>query len=643
MMDARRWQSPAAAAAAAEAAEEDSFGCAGAGGPSRRPPRRGLHRASPYGLGPRRWLPKLPVASRIFPATSRDLAASENNDEEQRESLEVIHESHSAEPNTSAEASGLSTSENHRFNLLLEGDRRNPSDGVGLAEIKKMIKQRNFSRDETERLIEIMQSRTPDLSFEDQRAPGSTAKGFEATAFAETLLTPSKPTDPQSSWGTDISAPSNVPDVGSSPIEIAKAYMEAQNSAYVQESQKRKFRALSHGVEIDNSSSEVFPKVAMESPVCWPGSVVRDYPNYLTPKSNKGRTLPQALSRTPYSGSVFRRSIKNTRHSNAYNNSSGQPQLSTPFSVGSKAILEDKMTSASGFRLQPLSSSRGGQTQTNTFGATTPFFPREGSAPPRNVTFSLEGPLRKGTTESISTCGHVSNMSGVASVPVHPKSSETAFKILQHLEKAIPSPTAKSVGLRQTPVKRTAASVVTNSQFKEPDNISSGHRNSSTSERDGSYQEISDAKKAPPSSCTTAEELSTKTQDSRANSEVPEMRSSKHPSGSDLTSTSAAGVVNNNSGKVFTFTFPVATASNSLPEPPPTPTLGSPPARNLPAIAEDIPKFTFGSSSTTNSLVFSLNSTSSVNADETVPSFKFGSDKKREFCFDIASKNAVCL
>ena len=71
MMDSRRWQSPAAAAAAAEAAEEDT---GGAGGPSRRPARRGVHRASPYGYGggPRRWLPSPPVASRIFPSMLRD-------------------------------------------------------------------------------------------------------------------------------------------------------------------------------------------------------------------------------------------------------------------------------------------------------------------------------------------------------------------------------------------------------------------------------------------------------------------------------------------------------------------------------------------------------------------------------------------
>lgn len=61
-------------------------------------------------------------------------------------------------------------------------------------------------RDETECLIQIMRSRTPDLCFEDHRDPGSTANGFEKTPFS----TPAKLIDPQSSWGPDILPPSNV-------------------------------------------------------------------------------------------------------------------------------------------------------------------------------------------------------------------------------------------------------------------------------------------------------------------------------------------------------------------------------------------------------------------------------------------------
>ncbi|XP_062178762.1 nuclear pore complex protein NUP1-like [Phragmites australis] len=651
MMEAGRWQSPAAAAAAAAEAVEET----GAGGPSRRPPRRGLHRASPYGLGPRRWLPKLPVASRIFPSMPRDRDASDNNQEVHRESLEVIPERHSAEPNTTAAAIGQPTSVSNKFNLLLEGDYRNQSDGNELAEIEKIINQRHFSRDETERLIEIMWSRTPDLSVEDQRAPGCTAKGFEATPFS----TPAKLIDPQSSLGTDIFPPSNVHEVGSSPIEIAKAFMEAQTAASVHEYQKRKFRALSHGVEIENSTSNFFPKIATDSSVCWPGSVVQDYPNYLTPQSTKGRTLPQPFSRTPYSGSVFRRSIKNSRHGDTYNNPSGQSQLSTPFSVGSKTIPEDKLVSTSGGRVQPSSSSRG---QRDTFGPTTSFFPIEGSSAMKNITFNLLGPHGKGTVESSSTPGCISaidNISRGGSVSVHPKSSETAYKILQHLEKTIPSPTSKPLELRQTLAKRNASSVVTNNQFKGSDsNISNGYRQSSVKASGNAYLEIADAKKVqvPPSS-PNAPESSQKIQGCGANSEVPETQTSHYPLKSDLPSTSAAEVLDKNTSKGFTFTFPVAKAPSSLLEPPPTPTLASPPARSLPVDTEEFPMFTFGSSSMTNNLVFSFDSSSttnnpvfsfdstsgSVGADGTDPTFKFGSDKKRELSFDIAGKDAVCF
>jgi hypothetical protein len=51
-----------------------------------------------------------------------------------------------------------------------------------------------------------------------------------------------------------------VREVASSPIEIAKAFMEARTLASVHESQKRNFIALSHGVETENSTSKKNPK-----------------------------------------------------------------------------------------------------------------------------------------------------------------------------------------------------------------------------------------------------------------------------------------------------------------------------------------------------------------------------------------------
>ncbi|KAL5200018.1 hypothetical protein ABZP36_021221 [Zizania latifolia] len=632
MMGARRWQSPAA--------EEDA-GAGGAGGPSRRPPRRGLHRASPYGLGPRRWLPKLPVASRIFPSLSRGHAATDNNQLDQHESLEVAHEMQ----NQSTELNTNSTAANNKANLLLEGGCRNRNVGSGLAEIENIIKQSYFSK----RLIEIMRSRTPDICNEDQRVSRTSTKGFEVSPFPDKWSTPAKQMDIQSPSRIDFFTPSNVLDVASSPIELAKAYMEAQTSASVHESQKRKFRALSHGVEMDNSSSKFFPIVATDTPVRWPGSVVRNYPSYLTPQSNKGRTLPLTSSRTAYTGSLFPRYNKTGNH-DAYNNSSGQPQLSTPLPGGSKATFEDKMASIDGIPgVQPSTYSKGAYG--DTVGATTTFFTKEGSAAKMYIGSNLQGAHGKGTMESGSTPGCVSMVDNIshskyAALSVHPKSSKTAHKILQHLERTIPSPTAKSLEPRQTSAKRTFPSVVTNIQHKGPDSITrNSHRPSSINDSGSAQQEISDANKvlAPPRS-SNAVKSSPKIQNSGSNSEITEMPSSENPQKSDSASASAsaAEVLDASTSNGFTFTFPVPKTSFSLPEPPATPTLPVLPSI-LPADIADMPKFTFGSTSAANNLLFSFNlASSSHSADEAAPTFKLGSDKKRELSFDVVGKDAVC-
>lgn len=620
MLGSRRWQSPADAPAATDDLEEDT---GGVGGPSRRPLRHGLHRASPYGGAPRRWLSKLPVTSRIFPTMPRDRTASGNNQEVHCEPLEVIRERHSTEPNINAAAILPSRPVSNTFNLLLEGD-MNPSHGNGLAEIENIINQRYFSRDETLRLIEIMRSRTSDFTVEDQRPPVSTAKGFETKFF-----TPAKLIEAQPSWRTDIVPSSNVHDIGSSPVEIAKAFMEAQTSASVHESKKRKFRALSHGVAVDNSTSEVFPTITTDSSVRWPGSVVQGGPNYLTPQSNKGRTLSQPLSRTPYNSSVIRRYIKNSRHGDMHNN--GQTQFPTPFSIGSKRILEDTHVSASGGIAQP-SSSRG---QIDVFGSIL----REGSTAINNVAFNLQESDGKSMTESRTTFGRASgvdNISRVASVSVHPKSSETAFKILKQLDRTIPSPTSKPLGLRQTLAKKNTFSVATNRQIKEPDiSIGNDNKQSSINESGSASSETTYGKKVQqPQSSPISGESSEKVQRSGANSDVYEAGTSQRPLKSNLTPTSVAEVLdNNNTSKGFSFTFPIPKAPSSLLEPPPTPTMASPP-RTLPITNEDVPKFTFGSSSTANKLVFSFNSTSSSpGAGGTDPTFKFGSDNKRELVF----------
>lgn len=143
------------------------------------------------------------------------------------------------------------------------------------------------------------------------------------------------------------------------------------------------------------------------------------------------------------------------------------------------------MASTSGVRVQ------------QSFGATTSLFPREGSAATKNVAFNLQGGHGKGTIESSLTPVRLSamdNTSRGALGSAHPKSSETAYKILQHLEKTIPSPTAKPLELRQTLAKRNASSVIRNSQSKGTDySISNGYGQSSSFKN--STLDIANAKK----------------------------------------------------------------------------------------------------------------------------------------------------
>ena len=111
--------------------------------------------------------------------------------------------------------------------------------------------------------------------------------------------------------------------------------------------------------------------------------------------------------------------------------------------------------------------------------------PREGSATMKNVAFKLQGSDGKSMTESRVTFGHASGVDSIskgASVSVHPKSSETAFKILKQLDRTIPSPTSKPLGLRQTLANRNT-SVATNGQIEGPDfSIDNGNKQSSINE-----------------------------------------------------------------------------------------------------------------------------------------------------------------
>ncbi|KAL3623989.1 hypothetical protein CASFOL_032805 [Castilleja foliolosa] len=95
------------------------------------------------------------------------------------------------------------------------------------------------------------------------------------------------------------------------------------------------------------------------------------------------------------------------------------------------------------------------------------------------------------------------------------------------------------------------------------------------------------------------------------------------------------------------FTFPVSASSGVLSEPP-TPSITPSPSASVvprarPVIAPSIPSYTFGTKTSTPSLVFSFPSSSSTSTqDGSDPKFSFGSDKKARLSFSSFGKNATC-
>ncbi|KAJ6840913.1 uncharacterized protein M6B38_117735 [Iris pallida] len=207
----------------------------------------------------------------------------------------------------------------------------------GLAEIEQQLKQKKFSRDDTNRLIELLRLRTIDLPEDDVHAAGlevaetipgqkhvrtsskeeyrvhrtwKTADTFQSIAHdvgnAETipgqknLRTSKEECTVHRTRKTTDPFQSAAHNVGCSPIEIAKAYMGARTTPSGHDCQngQLKNKILFSN---ENSVSKLPSTPSARSPICWPGAVLPNDIEYLTPQRGRSRFGP----RTPYSGGIF--------------------------------------------------------------------------------------------------------------------------------------------------------------------------------------------------------------------------------------------------------------------------------------------------------------------------------------------------
>ncbi|XP_038700017.1 nuclear pore complex protein NUP1 isoform X2 [Tripterygium wilfordii] len=348
---------------------------------------------------------------------------------------------------------------------LEQGRRSDLSDDNGLSEIEQLMEDKSFSTDEINRLIEIMNSRTVDLPHAKQEIKSSSmaaeqdARGAPidlknaGTSSEEKLEILNKAT-----WITSTPLPQSIlrDEVGASPIDIARAYMEKRTSGMDCGSIKlfpEDGSAQSHSDEfaLRPYSPSPFPN---PSP-CWPGARVQDQRDNVTPRSQRGRFGLQSFPRTPYSRSIYSKSrsklMQLPRDGNREMNMPSTPLQQSQSPIYGKSRnndLVDDHESVGPIRRTPRKystaarpkSSMSGPLQVDNFHFSEAIFP---------TVKRTMGTGEKTGALKFQLADWKPQGSEVDAAVVHPHSSQMAKKILEHLERNPATPTDKSAEIQR--------------------------------------------------------------------------------------------------------------------------------------------------------------------------------------------------
>ncbi|KAF5741994.1 hypothetical protein HS088_TW09G00033 [Tripterygium wilfordii] len=302
----------------------------GAGGKLKRPLAR-RQSSTPYARprdngGQRgQWLSKLVDPARriiaggatfIFPSlfsNSESLATLPvSSSQHHHDDTDMDMEQNANEDNHYSNRAAERSKSSSHFERLEQGRKSNLSDDNGLSEIEQLMEDKNFSRDEINRLIEIINSRAVDLPLAKQEIKSSSmaaeqeAEGTPVdlenagTSSEENLENLNK-----APWITSTPRPQSTlkDEVGASPIDIARAYMEKRTSG--NNLFKKDGNAQPHSDEF--ALRPYSPHFPNPSPY-WPGARVQDQRDYATPRSQQGRFGLQSFPRTPYPRTIYSKS-----------------------------------------------------------------------------------------------------------------------------------------------------------------------------------------------------------------------------------------------------------------------------------------------------------------------------------------------
>ncbi|KAM0000700.1 hypothetical protein Hdeb2414_s0414g00888671 [Helianthus debilis subsp. tardiflorus] len=651
-------------------------GGAGAGGKFRKPPRK--RPSTPYDRPPPStannqsqyggWLSKLVVnparrlivggATRILPSflfnsesssadeyvddsssdhDDEDVDATVNELDDAKHTLEVGVSNSSRNAGPSNEVDKLKGISDH-VNIQQDNSKKS-TDDLGLDRIENLLKGKQFSRDESRRLMEILNSRLVDDSNADgaEKAASVTPQGKGKGNVSDREL----PSASNIRKQYDVETPmprlqSAIQDeVAASPIDIAKAYMGSRAS----ESGFKTYGNNTSTAGREQQSNDVFPSKphfftpSSKSSTCWPGAMVQDHRGYLTPQSQRSRYGLHNIPRTPYSRTKPRLNQLqgDGKSSNisltTFQQSRWQTKTSSDVMDGGYGSVGPIRRVRNKFASEPQSE---GPTRRSSAQLVS-----SSSASRSFVPVFQNNPVTSGTSHLNTSDKHEQTFKAEAG-----PSNETVRKILEHLDRHKPTPKEKAAELKlatewkRSPSRETKTPTTVNDAAAGP---SFGLKSTDVSNEKSTVPDSKEKEKSQSWSFdnkTNGQDL-TKKRPSQPNLKPI---SFKRPDPQQ--------VVSSDNGRGFTFSFPATASSASEPQPP-TPSIlpffpppAAPQSKDLPVT----PAYSFGLNKSSEQVVFSFPSTSSAAVDDGASDLKFdfGSDKKR-VSFGLIGSDAIVI
>ncbi|KAL9249030.1 hypothetical protein AKJ16_DCAP00266 [Drosera capensis] len=181
------------------------------------------------------------------------------------------------------------------------GKGKNLADAGELSKIEQLIHEKNFSRDDVTRLMEILQSRTVVLEQERKHSDAYPVGKVDVAGTSSVKPRAVRETKPEESSRVALRnsdplwQPSTRETIGSSPVEIAKAYMNSRTADRGFRSEHKDMILSTHKDEL--SAMPLLPPRSPTTSIGWPGAFIEENTGYHTPHRSTLRSFPA----TPYS------------------------------------------------------------------------------------------------------------------------------------------------------------------------------------------------------------------------------------------------------------------------------------------------------------------------------------------------------